>query len=150
MKVVPRKFVSGMRFSRMLVTMQGVRAASPSTIPKHSSHGQITYAGPLPGQCHIHSPGIQSREIHPMLFQCWASVEDGGLTLKQHWVDASCLLGRYLILVKKPRWPIVGSMLGQRRRRCANNWNNIGLTSRVPWETLPTQHQTRKIHPMLF
>ena len=28
-----------------------------------------------------------------MLFQCWAGVEDGGPTLKQHWVNASCLLG---------------------------------------------------------
>ena len=36
----------------------------------------------------------QTRGIHPMLFQCWASVEDGGPTLKQHWVNAPCLLGR--------------------------------------------------------
>ena len=27
-----------------------------------------------------------------MLFQCWASVEDGGPTLKQYWVNAPCLL----------------------------------------------------------
>ena len=32
--------------------------------------------------------------IHPMLFQCWASVEDGGPALKQHRMNASCLLGR--------------------------------------------------------
>ena len=30
-----------------------------------------------------------------MLFQCWASVEDGGPTLKQHWVNAPCLLGSF-------------------------------------------------------
>ena len=29
-----------------------------------------------------------------MLFQCWASVKDGGPTLKQHWVNTSCLMGR--------------------------------------------------------
>ena len=28
-----------------------------------------------------------------MLFQCWASVEDGRQTLKRHWVIASCVLG---------------------------------------------------------
>ena len=28
-----------------------------------------------------------------MLCQCWATVGDGGPTLKQHWVNASCLLG---------------------------------------------------------
>ena len=32
------------------------------------------------------------RGIHPMLFQCWASVCDAGPTLKQHRVNASCLL----------------------------------------------------------
>ena len=30
-----------------------------------------------------------------MLFYCWASVEDGGPTLKQHWVNALCLMGVY-------------------------------------------------------
>ena len=35
----------------------------------------------------------QTRGIHPMLFQCWANVFDAGPTLKQHWVNASCLLG---------------------------------------------------------
>ena len=35
----------------------------------------------------------QTRDIHPMLFQCWPSVEDDGPTLKQHWVNAPCLLG---------------------------------------------------------
>ena len=27
-----------------------------------------------------------------MLYQCWASVEDGGPTLKQHWANAPCFL----------------------------------------------------------
>ena len=31
--------------------------------------------------------------IPAMLDQCWASVVDGGLTLVQHWVNVSCLLG---------------------------------------------------------
>ena len=35
----------------------------------------------------------QKRGIHPMLYQCWTSVEDGGPTLKEHWVNTSCLLG---------------------------------------------------------
>ena len=29
-----------------------------------------------------------------MLFQCWASVEDGRPTFKQHWVNVPCLPGR--------------------------------------------------------
>ena len=28
-----------------------------------------------------------------MLFRCWASVGDGEPTLKQHWINTSCLLG---------------------------------------------------------
>ena len=35
----------------------------------------------------------QTRGIHPMLFHCCSSVKDGGPTLKQRWVNASCLLG---------------------------------------------------------
>ena len=35
----------------------------------------------------------QTRGLHPMIFQCRASVEDGGPTLKLHRVNASCLLG---------------------------------------------------------
>ena len=30
-----------------------------------------------------------------MLFYCWAYVENDGPTLKQHWVNVSCLLGMY-------------------------------------------------------
>ena len=38
----------------------------------------------------------QTRGIEPMLFECWATVYDAGLTLKQHWFNASCLLGSRL------------------------------------------------------
>ena len=34
----------------------------------------------------------QTRGIQPMLIQCWSSVFDAGPTLKQHWLNASCLL----------------------------------------------------------
>ena len=37
----------------------------------------------------------QIRGIRPMLFQCWPTVFDAGPTLKQHWVNAPCLL-RYM------------------------------------------------------
>ena len=48
-----------------------------------------------------------------MLFYCWADVEDGGPTLKQHWVNVSCLLGMYIgmhdvqlyyTLTRRPRY----------------------------------------------
>ena len=44
-----------------------------------------------------------------MLFQCRASVEDCGSTLKQHWVNATCLREVY-------SRPSDGLVLGQRRR----------------------------------
>ena len=34
-----------------------------------------------------------TRDIYPLLDQCWATVNDAGPTLVQHWVDVSCLLG---------------------------------------------------------
>ena len=45
-----------------------------------------------------------------MLFQCRASVEDCQSTLKQHWVNATCLRKAY----SRPR---DGLVLGQRRTR---------------------------------
>ena len=37
-----------------------------------------------------------------MFFQCWADVEDGGPTLKQHWVNVSCFLDNvYLYHIKE-------------------------------------------------
>ena len=39
----------------------------------------------------------QTRDNHPMLVQCWASVADGGPTLYQHRVNVSCLLGFYTL-----------------------------------------------------
>ena len=44
----------------------------------------------LLGRCQRRWPYIK------MLFYCWANVEDDGPTLKQHWVNASCLLGMYI------------------------------------------------------
>ena len=37
----------------------------------------------------------QTRDIHPLLVQFWASVVDGGPTLNQQWVNVSYLLGRH-------------------------------------------------------
>ena len=34
------------------------------------------------------STSQQTRGIHPMLVQCWASVEDSGPTLKHHWMKS--------------------------------------------------------------
>ena len=34
----------------------------------------------------------QTRHIHPMLEHCCVSVDDGGPTMYQHWVNVSCLL----------------------------------------------------------
>ena len=36
----------------------------------------------------LHVITQQTRGIYPMLLQCWATVEDGGPTLKQHWMNA--------------------------------------------------------------
>ena len=35
----------------------------------------------------------QSRDLHPMLFQCYLTVFGAGPTLKQHWVNSPYLLG---------------------------------------------------------
>ena len=49
----------------------------------------------MSGHCQDHPlpTSQQTRGVHPMLVQCWASVEDAGPTLKQHRANAPCLLG---------------------------------------------------------
>ena len=39
-------------------------------------------------------PAYQTQGIHPMLFKCWSSVFDAGPTLKQNWLNISCVLYR--------------------------------------------------------
>ena len=56
------------------------------------------------------SPACSSQKTqynHPRLFQCRASVEDRGSTLKQHWVNVTCLRKVY-------SRPSDGLVLGQR------------------------------------
>ena len=52
---------------------------------------------------------LENKYNHPMLFQCRTSVEDCGSTLKQHWVNATCLRKVY-------SRPSDGLVLGQCRR----------------------------------
>ena len=42
---------------------------------------------------------LQTRGIHPMVFQCWPTVFGAGPTLKQYWVNAPCLLGCRLVVI---------------------------------------------------
>ena len=41
----------------------------------------------------IHHPTQQTRDIEPLLVQCWSTVYDAGPTLNQQWLNVSCLLG---------------------------------------------------------
>ena len=41
----------------------------------------------------------QTREIEPMLFECWSTACDGGPTLTQYWVNDSCLLFFFYLLL---------------------------------------------------
>ena len=38
-------------------------------------------------------PTQRERDVHSKFVECWASVADNEPTLKQHWVNVSCLLG---------------------------------------------------------
>ena len=52
-----------------------------------------------------------------MLYQCWASVEDGGPTLKKHWLNVNTrrLINAGIILgQRRRRWASVNPALGQR------------------------------------
>ena len=40
----------------------------------------------------------KTRDIEPLLVQCWASVVDGEPTLNQQWLNVSCLLGCFVLI----------------------------------------------------
>ena len=42
---------------------------------------------------HVLEASQQTRDIVPMLVQCWSTVYDAGPTLNQQWDNVSCLLG---------------------------------------------------------
>ena len=37
--------------------------------------------------------GQRTRDVYPMMVQCWPTVYDAGPTLNQHWFNVTCLLG---------------------------------------------------------
>ena len=82
----------------------GVRKRHPhcyAAVPQ--KHGTIT-RGSTP----------KTRDDHPLLFQCWASIVGCSSTLKQHWVNGMCLLICWRKVYSRPS---VGLVLWQHRRR---------------------------------
>ena len=77
----------------------------------------------------------QTRGIHTMLFQCWPTVFDAGPAMKQHWVNASCLLGSLVDPgICTRRSTNVGLMLGLRHRlrwRCPGDAQKHGTLTSV-------------------
>ena len=79
----------------ILFRRSGLHAGHPGR-GKPSTRGSVL---------HIQRPGWQGHGMgaqnlsksvpskYETLTQCWANVEDGGPTLKQHWVNVSCFLG---------------------------------------------------------
>ena len=80
-----------------------------------SAFGQCTVLSGVPGAgiesvTRITMQKSANTVDHTMLFQCRASIEEHGSTLKQHWVNATCFRKVY-------SRPSDGSVMGQRRRR---------------------------------
>ena len=69
------------------------RWTSPHVDPYGENEGEERLS--LPSKQVPVPTGQQTRHVQPMLFYCWANVEDGGPTLKQHWfnISLSYLLG---------------------------------------------------------
>ena len=69
------------------------------------------------------SSSQKTRYSHPMLFQWWASVEVCGSTLKQHWLNVTCLRKVY----NRPGDILV---FGQRRRQLTGIEPAMGCNAR--------------------
>ena len=82
--------------------------------------GGISGAGML--KRHQHNAAVRKHGTITMLFQWRVSVEDSGSTLKQHWLNATCLRKIY----NRPGDRLV---LGQRRRRLTGIEPTIGCNA---------------------
>ena len=75
-------------------------------------------------------PETETRYVYPVLVQCWAIVYDAGLTLNQHWVNLSCMLGyvpsKHGIL--KQCWPAVCDAGPTLSQHCFNVSGLLGTT----------------------
>ena len=117
-----------------------------------SAFGQCMLSGKWPFSGEESVTGItmpqskQTRDNHPNLFQCWASVEDCGSTLKQHWMNVMCLL---MCCRKVYCRPSAGLPLGQHRRRLTRidraTGCHAGPTFNRNWVDRPTF--VYQIHP---
>ena len=95
---------------------------------------------------HLHSISVsthQTRDIQPVLEKCWTSVEDGGPTLNQHWVNVLYFLGINCIPANMRHWPNVGLLLGHRLRRWPNSKPTLG--KRLMFARYMSHQSTEKI-----
>ena len=79
-------------------------------------------------------PPLKIQDIHPMLFQCWASVADAGSTLIQHWADVSRFLGQRRIPHGSPLLLILRSHVATSRGQVCQSLR-LTATSVIPQST---------------
>ena len=76
-------FIANTKHSPNVGTLLGQRRRRwANIVPALGEVGQLKY-----------TTSQQTQDVKLMLFQCRANVADGGPTLKQHWLNVSCLLG---------------------------------------------------------
>ena len=86
---------AGKRNMCLSVIERGVRSLSWP----HRGFRRLRAAISRRGRSQVHRAGElyrhtkKTRDIEPMLSQCWADVVESGPTLNQHWFNVSCLLG---------------------------------------------------------
>ena len=80
----------------------------------------------------------QTQDYEPMSRQVWASVVDGGSTLRRHWLIALCLLATITDdhQAKTEGRASAGVTLGQSRGRCANIKTTYALFDCLSFEVL--------------
>ena len=97
----------------------------------------------------------QTRAFDPMLFQYWPTANGAGPTLKQHWVESSCLLGE-LSAFWYTRAVCVWSEQAAQCSVYLRRWPRLVWTNGLStvsegwwdeWVTLPSRHRIRNSSP---
>ena len=82
-------------------------------------------------------PPKQTRDVDPLLHQCWPTVCDAGPTLIQQWINVSCLLGRHLPSVLKQSVSSSSKLTVKaiRSRWTSSNRINASFSISATWES---------------
>ena len=97
-----------------------------TSLALHVSHVSIDLSSKCVWSVSSQHHAQQTRDVGPLVGQCWSSVYDAGPTLDQHWAKVSCMLGGFTGAQRH-------DTLGQRLRPVESLCTTLPHTAGLSW-----------------